>query len=105
MRHGVFLRSLVRTSQQRRKARTICYDNALRLTQVLNQLGSATISQHSYPSLDGVGNRLQVNELVPAALGTPGQTTPVNTSYGYDKLYRLTSVNNGATSYSYDPVG
>lgn len=84
---------------------TYSYDNALRMTQVLNQLGSATISQHSYPSLDAVGNRLQVNELVPAVLGAPGQITPVNTGYGYDTLYRLTSVNNGATTYTYDPVG
>jgi len=37
------------------------YDNVRRLTQVLNQLGSSTISQHIY-TLDAVGNRTQLAE-------------------------------------------
>ncbi len=81
------------------------YDNAVRLTQVANVLNrnEATISQHSY-TLDAVGNRTQVSELIPAALGPPGQTTPISTSYGYDRLYRLTVVN-ATPTYTYDPVG
>lgn len=83
------------------------YDNALLLTQVANVLArnEATISQHSYPALDAVGHRPQVNEVLPTQLGPPGLTAVVQTSYGYDRLSRLTSVNNGATTYTYGPVG
>ena len=40
------------------------------------------------------------------ALVSPAPVT-TTTTYGYDSLYRLTSVNdpNGTTNYSYDPVG
>ncbi|MBV9322843.1 MAG: RHS repeat protein, partial [Chloroflexi bacterium] len=46
------------------------YDNARRLTEVWNEAGSNTISQHSY-TLDNVGNRTSVAEVLPQ-LGAPG---------------------------------
>ena len=67
---------------------------------MLNQQGTATISQHSY-TLDAVGNRTQLNETLAQVGG--GQPVTVNTTYGYDALSRLTA--DGATTYSYDPVG
>ena len=76
------------------------YDNAQRLTQVLNQDSSLkVIDQHTY-TLDSVGTRSQVAEVLAQVGG--GQITPT-TAYGYDKLYELTA--DGATDYSYDPVG
>ncbi len=47
------------------------YDNARRLTQVANKEGSNTISQHTYSVLDKVGNRKQLDEVLPQ-LGAPG---------------------------------
>jgi YD repeat-containing protein len=105
------------------------YDNALRLTGVLNwdaarpftgrlgmglsQLGKielgrggATISRHAY-TLDCVGNRTGLEEALPQ-LGPPRPALPVaNTSYGYDRMYQLTSVTppGTPTTYSYDPLG
>jgi YD repeat-containing protein len=105
------------------------YDHALRLTEVLNagaggpvtgQLGIGLsmpgrialgwvqnlISRHTY-TLDAVGNRTQLDEVLPQ-LGVPGPSgSVVSTSYGYDRLYRLTSVTppGTGTSHSYDPVG
>jgi YD repeat-containing protein len=74
---------------------TISEDNAQRTTQVWNQQsGGATISQHSY-TLDGVGNRTAVNETL-AQVG--GGTTTNNVTYGYDRLYRLTSDGSTASS-------
>ena len=76
------------------------YDNARRLTQVLNQLGSSTISQDTY-TLDAAGNRTQMAE----ALGQLPLLWPAtfNLTYSYDHLYRLTS--DGTNTYTYDPVG
>jgi YD repeat-containing protein len=105
------------------------YDNALRLTDVLNwdaarpftgQLGvslakpgrialgtgGATISRHTY-TLDNIGNRTLLDEALPQ-LGTGRPLAPsASTSYGYDRLYQLTSVTPSGTptSYTYDPVG
>jgi YD repeat-containing protein len=105
------------------------YDNALRLTEVLNwdaarpftgelgvalakpgsvALGTAgeTISRQAY-TLDIVGNRTQLNELLPQ-LGAGRPLAPIaSTSYGYDRLSQLTSVTppGTPTSYTYDPVG
>jgi YD repeat-containing protein len=78
---------------------TDSYDNAQRLTPVLNQNGASIISQHSY-TLDSVGNRTVLAEAL-AQVG--GGTTTNNFSYSYDRLYRLTG--DGTRSYSYDPVG
>jgi RHS repeat-associated protein len=47
------------------------YDNARRLTQVLNQVNGGTISLHSY-TLDAVGNRLQASEVLPRVNGVGG---------------------------------
>jgi len=47
------------------------YDNARRLTQVANREGANTISQHTYSVLDKVGNRKQLDEVLPR-LGAPG---------------------------------
>ena len=71
------------------------------LAQVLNQLGSTTISQHTY-TYDGVGNRQTHTELI------AGATTPYQ--YVYDSLNRLIQVSNGATGAvlendAYDPLG
>ena len=66
-----------------------------------NHNGSTLISQHRY-TLDAVGNRTQVVETV-AQVG--GGTSPSSSAYGYDHLDRLTSVDSGATTYTYDPVG
>jgi YD repeat-containing protein len=65
------------------------YDNAQRLKQVLNQTATptSTISQHTY-TLDAVGNRTQLAETLAQVGG--GTFSPTNT-YGYDRLYRLTS--------------
>src|SRR5207244_11779215 len=62
--------------------------------------GRAALSQHRYPAGAAVGNRLQASETVAQVGG--GTTTP-STTYGYDKLYRLTG--DGTRTYAYDPVG
>jgi YD repeat-containing protein len=118
-----------RTPSSRRARVAYNYDNALRLTEVLNQdaarpftgqlgvalakpggialgTGGATISRHTY-TLDAVGNRTGLDELLPQ-LGAGRPLAPIaSTSYGYDRLYQLTSVTPSGppTSYSYDPVG
>jgi len=58
-------RSLLRESRRK---------NALRLTQVWNQKGAATIDRHLY-ALDAVGNRLRVDEFL-SALGAVETSTP-----------------------------
>ena len=79
------------------------YDNALRLTDLWNKQGSNTINRHTY-TLDAAGNRTQVDEvLAQVGGGSMNQTL----GYGYDKLYRLTTVDapDGDSAYKYDPVG
>jgi YD repeat-containing protein len=74
---------------------TYSYDNAQRLTQVLNQTAAnGLISQHAY-TLDNAVNRTQNQETVNGSSST--------LVYTYDNLYRLTG--DGANSYSYDAVG
>ena len=41
----------------------------------------------------------------PSAAAPTSSTVNQTTTYGYDQLYRLTNANNGATTYTYDPVG
>jgi YD repeat-containing protein len=72
------------------------------------QLGSGTTTNSSTPipvsglmgitSVAGGGWHSVANARV-----QPNPTA--TTTYGYDRLDRLTSVNNGATAYTYDPVG
>ena len=69
------------------------------MSQLLNQNGSRTVSQHAY-TLDNVGNRTHLRE-TPAQVG--GDTATSNITYGYDQLYRLTG--DGTLTYGYDPVG
>jgi YD repeat-containing protein len=64
------------------------------------------ISRHRY-TLDALGNRTGLDEVLPQ-LGVPSPSgAGVSTSYGYDRLYQLTSVTpvGTSTSYTYDPVG
>jgi len=73
------------------------YDNLSRLLSVLHQLSGSTIDGASY-ALDNGGNRTAKTD----------QLAAVTSNYGYDALYQLTQVTQGATtteSYSYDPVG
>jgi len=71
------------------------YDDARRLTQVSNQLGTSIISQHTY-TLDVAGNRTALNETL-AQVGSGGPVQQ-SLSYGYDKLYRLTSASGGGVA-------
>jgi len=73
------------------------YDNLSRLLSVLHTLNSTTIDGASY-TVDAVGNRtVKTNQL-----------NAVTENYGYDAIYQLAGVTQGATtteSYTYDPVG
>jgi RHS repeat-associated protein len=83
---------------------SFAYDAAHRLTQVVSKDGTTVLDQHDY-TLDAVGNRTRLQEvLAPAGGGAP---TSVDTTYGYDYLNRLTSATtSGATTvYGYDAVG
>ncbi|MBA3877338.1 MAG: hypothetical protein C0498_10435, partial [Anaerolinea sp.] len=73
---------------------TYAYDNARRATSILHQQGATTIGQYAY-TLDAVGN----------VTGLQDGAQP--TSYGLDRLYRLTSVAgpDGNRTYGYDPAG
>ncbi len=74
---------------------TRTYDNASRLTSLVNVKGGNTLSSYAY-TMDNVGNRTQV-------VDQNGTTT-----YNYDPLYRLTSVTYpgpSTTSYTYDAAG
>ena len=76
-------------------------DHAQRLTQVWNKTGTgATISQHAY-TLDGVGNRTQVQETLAPVGG--GQPTTATTTYAYDHRYQL--LGDGTRTWAYDPAG
>jgi len=64
---------------------------------VLHQAGSTILDGASY-SYDAAGNRTAKTD----------QASNVTSSYGYDALYQLTGVTQGAgttESYTYDPVG
>jgi YD repeat-containing protein len=73
------------------------YDNLSRLLSVLHQLSGSTIDGATY-TVDNVGNRTSKGNSL----------TGVTENYGYDAIYELTQVVQGANtteSYSYDPVG
>ena len=68
-----------------------------RLLSVLHQAGSTILDGASY-TYDPAGNRTAKTD----------QASNVTSNYGYDALYQLTQVTQGAgttESYSYDPVG
>ena len=67
---------------------TYTYDRAQRLTNLLNKVGSTTITSHAY-TLDNEGNRTAQQEFV-SGITTPGQTDSFG--YSYDGLNRLTAV-------------
>jgi RHS repeat-associated protein len=73
------------------------YDNLSRLLSVLHTLNSTTIDGATY-TVDAVGNRtVKANQL-----------NSVTENYGYDAIYQLLQVTQGANtteSYSYDRVG
>ena len=73
------------------------YDNLSHLLSVLHQSGSTTIDGATY-TVDNAGNRTAKTD----------KQTNVTSNYGYDSVYQLTQVLQGATtteSYNYDPVG
>jgi RHS repeat-associated protein len=73
------------------------YDDAGRLISVSHATTSTTLAAYEY-QLDDVGNRLE-------RVGPSGTET---TTYGYDNVYRLRSVeypDGDTTLYGYDPVG
>jgi RHS repeat-associated protein len=73
---------------------TYTYDNARRVTDILHQQGITTIGQYTY-GLDAVGNVIGLQD------GAQSST------YGLDRLYRLTDVTgpDGNRTYGYDAVG
>jgi RHS repeat-associated protein len=79
------------------------WDNADRLELLTNKRGSTTLSSFDY-TLDKVGNRTQIDTYM------NGSTLGI-TEFGYDDLYRLTSVNYpddpgiDDQTYQYDAVG
>jgi RHS repeat-associated protein len=73
------------------------YDNQSRLISVLHQLSGSTIDGASY-TVDPAGNRTAKTD----------QLANVTSNYGYDSIYELTGVTQGANtteSYTFDPVG
>ena len=73
------------------------YDSVSHLLSVLHQAGSTVLDGASY-TYDSAGNRLSKTNYLNA----------VTSNYGYDPLYELTQVTQGAStteSYSYDAVG
>jgi RHS repeat-associated protein len=86
-------------------ARTLEYDAANQLTQILDPTTSEVLSSFTY---DDLGNRIEEQ---PAG---DGITTPEPTTYGYDQASHLTSVNRTGTTlgppainrtYAYDGDG
>ena len=78
-------------------ATNYAYDNLSRLQSVLHQLAGSTIDGATY-TVDNAGNRTAKTD----------QHAGVTSSYGYDAIYELTGVMQGANtteSYTYDPVG
>jgi RHS repeat-associated protein len=85
---------------------TMTYDNADRMTKVVNKKGNTTLSSFNLGTLDGVGNPPSLTKIL-------GGTT-TTTYYTYDPYDRLTGACNklnctgsGLTGlgYTYDPVG
>jgi RHS repeat-associated protein len=73
------------------------YDNQSRLLSVLHQLSGSTIDGAVY-TVDAGGNRTSKAD----------QLAGLTSTYGYDAIYELTGVTQGANtteSYTYDPVG
>ena len=73
------------------------YDSLSRLLSVLHQTGASTIDGAVY-TVDAAGNRTSKAD----------QLAGVTSNYGYDAIYQLTQVAQGAStteSYTYDPVG
>jgi len=81
---------------------TYAYNAMGQVTRLLNQIGSATISDFSGIAYDGVGNRTSVTASIPGATSLDGTT-----GYTYDSQNQLTqeaSTRNGGftDSFSYD---
>jgi RHS repeat-associated protein len=80
--------------------------NALgQVTELLNQIGSTTISDFSILGYDGVGNRTSVTANIPAATSLSGTT-----GYSYDskdQITQETSTRNGGftDNFGYDSAG
>jgi RHS repeat-associated protein len=80
--------------------------NALgQVTELLNQIGSTTISDFSSITYDGVGNRTSVSASIPGASSLSGIT-----GYSYDskdQITQETSTRNGGftDNFGYDPAG
>src|SRR4029077_14374328 len=73
------------------------YDSVSHLLSVLHETGSTTLDGASYV-YDSAGNRTSKTNYL----------SNFTEGYGYDPIYELTQVVQGATateSYSYDPVG
>jgi len=76
---------------------TYGYDSVSRLLSILHKLGSTTLDGASY-TYDNAGNRTSKTDL----------QANVTSNYGYDNIYQLLQVTQGAStteSYSYDAVG
>ncbi len=78
------------------------YNDANQLLQIAHTSAAGNLMTIGY-SVDNVGNRLTRSETV-------GTDPTLTDSYGYDSLYRLTSVDYGNPAYadqtySYDPMG
>src|SRR4029077_14661290 len=76
---------------------TYGYDPVSRLLSILHKLGSTTLDGASY-TYDNAGNSTSKTDL----------QANVTSNYGYDKIYQLLQVTQGAStteSYSYDAVG
>jgi len=73
---------------------TYAYDNTRRLTDILHEQGVTTIGHYAY-TLDPVGNVTGLQDGAQAS------------TYGLDRLYRLTTVSgpDGSRTYGYDPGG
>jgi RHS repeat-associated protein len=77
--------------------RLVCHQFFYFARQLLHQLNGVTVDGASY-TYDAAGNRLSKTD----------QASQVTSSYGYDAIYQLLQVAQGATtteSYSYDLVG
>ena len=72
------------------------YDDAGHITSMVSSGTRGDVLNIAYPSLDGLGNRLEKSQ------------NGISTTYNYDELYRLVSDSTGihdTKSYTYDNVG